>query len=189
MAGGLGLTTAVKGNGAAGFGYYIIACFANANHKVPTASDLNLLELMLLDKFHSWPGGASALAVIIVGIAFFVVARKYVKWRITASYLVTVAVMSLILSFAYGDTDYLVRFLFLMFIGSSIFLAFFMATDPATTPLTGIGQIIFGVGVAILTVLMITYLQFFGASFVALVIMNLTVPLLDRIGIHKPFGR
>jgi Na+-translocating ferredoxin:NAD+ oxidoreductase RnfD subunit len=189
MAGGLSLTVPVKGNGAAGFGYYMIACFANANKKAPTASNINLLELMLLDKFHGWPGGASALAVIIVGIAFFVVARKYVKWRITTSYLVTVAVMSLILSSAYGDTDYLVRFVFLMFIGSSIFLAFFMATDPATTPLTGTGQIIFGVGVAILTVLMITYLQFFGASFVALVIMNLTVPLLDRIGIHKPFGR
>ena len=82
-----------------------------------------------------------------------------------------------------------VRLLFLLFIGSSIFLAFFMATDPASTPLTSIGQIIFGVGVAILTVLMITYMQFFGASFVALVIMNLTTPALDRLGIHKPFGR
>ena len=167
----------------------MLSCFTNANHATPSATNVNLLETMLLDKFHGWPGGASALAVIIVGIAFLVVARKYVKWRITASYLVTVAVMSIILSSAYGDTDYLVRFLFLMFIGSSIFLAFFMATDPATTPFTGIGQIIFGVGVALLTVLMITYLQFFGASFVALVIMNLTVPLLDRIGIHKPFGR
>ena len=189
MAGGLSLVTPVKGNGAAGFGYYMISCFANANHAIPKATDLNLLGLMLLDKFHGWPGGASALAVIIVGIGFFIVARKYVKWRITSSYLVTTALMSLILSFAYNDTDYLVRFLFLMFIGSSIFLAFFMATDPATTPITGTGQIIFGVGVSILTVLMITFLEFFGASFVALIIMNLTVPLLDRIGIHKPFGR
>jgi ferredoxin len=73
-----------------------------------------------------------------------------------------------------------------MFIGSSVFLAFFMATDPATTPLTYMGQIIFGVGTAILTVLMITYLQFFGASFVALVIMNLTVPALDKVGRRKP---
>ena len=73
-----------------------------------------------------------------------------------------------------------------LFIGSSIFLAFFMATDPATTPLTYTGQIIFGVGLAILTVLMITYMQFFGASFVALVIMNLTVPALDKVGRLKP---
>ena len=61
-----------------------------------------------------------------------------------------------------------------------------MATDPATTPLTYMGQVIFGVGTAVLTVLMITFMQFFGASFVALVIMNLTVPALDKIGRMKP---
>ena len=46
----------------------------------------------------------------------------------------------------------------------------------------------FGVGVAILTVLMITYMQFFGASFVALVIMNLTTPFLDKVGVLKPMA-
>jgi len=94
--------------------------------------------------------------------------------------------MSLIFSAAYGDTDYLVRLLFLTLIGASIFLAFFMATDPATTPITYTGQIIFGVGTAVLTVLMMTFLQFFGASFVALVIMNFTTPVLDRVGQLKP---
>ena len=164
----------------------MISCFSNSNHAVPAATTNNLLSAMFLEQFHDWAGGASALAVIIVGIGFFIVARKYVKWRITISYLVTTAVMSLILSAAYGDTDYLVRLLFLLFIGASIFLAFFMATDPATTPITYTGQVIFGVGVAILTVLMITYMQFFGASFVALLIMNLTVPALDRVGMLKP---
>ncbi len=141
---------------------------------------------MLLDKFHGWPGGASAIAVIIVGIVFFAVARRYVKWRITVSYLAVVAIMSLILAFAYGDSDLTIRLLFELFIGSSIFLAFFMATDPATTPLTYTGQAIFGTGLAIITVLMQTYLQFFGASFVALIIMNLTVPKLDKVGKLKP---
>ena len=64
-----------------------------------------------------------------------------------------------------------------------------MATDPATTPFTGTGQIIFGVGLAVLTVLIQTYMNFFGGSLLALFIMNLTVPLLDRVGIHKSFGR
>ena len=186
LAGPIGLASAVKGNGLAGFGSYMIACFSNANLKAPAATTNNLLQIMFLDKFHAWPGGACTVAVIIVGIGFFIVARKYVKWRITGAYFVTVAIMSLLLSFAYGDAGVTVRLLFLLFIGSSIFLAFFMATDPATTPLTYTGQVIFGVGVAILTVLMITYMQFFGASFVALVIMNLTVPALDRVGKLKP---
>jgi electron transport complex protein RnfD len=68
-------------------------------------------------------------------------------------------------------------------------LAFFMATDPATTPLTNMGQGVFGAGLGILTVLIQTYMSFFGGSILALVIMNLMVPLLDRVGIHKPFGR
>jgi Na+-translocating ferredoxin:NAD+ oxidoreductase RnfD subunit/Pyruvate/2-oxoacid:ferredoxin oxidoreductase delta subunit len=186
MAGPIGLAGAVNKNGLSGFGAYMISCFSNSNHAVPAATTNNLLVAMFLEQFHDWAGGASALAVIIVGIGFFVVARNYVKWRITISYLVTTAVFSLILSAVYGDTDYLVRLTFLLLIGASIFLAFFMATDPATTPLTYTGQVIFGVGVAVLTVLMITYLQFFGASFVALVIMNLTVPALDRVGKLQP---
>jgi Na+-translocating ferredoxin:NAD+ oxidoreductase RnfD subunit/NAD-dependent dihydropyrimidine dehydrogenase PreA subunit len=193
LAGPIGLAGVVNGNGlsgqfasTSGFGSYMISCFSNANLKALSPTTNNLLSIMLLDKFHGWPGGACSLAVIIVGIGFFVVARKYVKWRITISYLVTVAIMSLILSLAYGDSGVITRLLFLLFIGSSIFLAFFMVTDPATTPLTYMGQIIFGVGVAILTVLMITYMQFFGASFVALVIMNLTVPALDKVGKLKP---
>jgi electron transport complex protein RnfD len=186
LSGPIGLSSAVNGNGLSGFGSYVISCFSNANLAVPAATTNNLLQVMFLDKFHAWPGGASTIAVIVVGIAFFAVARRYVKWRITVSYLVAAAIMALLLSFAYGDADLTVRLLFTLFIGSSIFLAFFMATDPATTPLTYTGQIIFGVGVAILTVLMETYMQFFGASFVALIIMNLTVPALDRIGKLKP---
>ena len=186
MDGPLGLAGAVNKNGLSGFGAYMISCFSNSNHAVPAATTNNLLTAMFLEQFHDWAGGASAIAVIIVGIAFFVVARKYVKWRITISYFVTTIILSVIFSAVYGDTDYLVRLTFLTLIGASVFLAFFMATDPATTPLTYTGQVIFGVGVAILTVFMITFLQFFGASFIALVIMNLTVPALDRVGKLKP---
>ncbi len=144
---------------------------------------------MLLSKFHGWVGGASSIAVIIAGIALFVIGRKYFKWKITASYLVAMAVLSLIFSFMFGDTDLTTRLLFELFIGSSIFMAFFMATDPATTPYSGVGQIIFGVGLAVLTILIQTFMGFFGGSLLALLIMNLTVPLIDKIRIDKPFGR
>ena len=147
LAGPVGLTNVVNGNGGGtgypGFGAYMWSCFSNASIKNLSSANISKLFLqMLLDKFHGWPGGASTIAVIVVGIGFFVVARKYVKWRITISYIVTVALLSVVFSAAYGDSGssgYLVRLLFMLFIGSSIFLAFFMATDPATTPLTYIG--------------------------------------------------
>ena len=193
LAGPLGLGNAkfapVAGNGAASFGYYLISCFSNPVKAAPAVTMNNLTSLMVLDKFHGWTGGASSLAVILVGIGFYVVARKYIKWKIPLAYFISIVVLSLILSTAYGDQGVQVRLLFELFIGSSIFLAFFMATDPASTPLTGTGQIIFGVGLAVLTVLIQASMNFFGGSLLALLIMNLTVPLLDRVGIHKPFGR
>jgi len=175
----------VGNNGAASFLTYLQSCFGNPT----TAGNTDIYQLMILEKFHGWSGGASSLAVIIVGIALFVIARKYIKWRVTAAYFVSIIVISLIMSMVYADTDLMLRLLFELFIGSSIFLGFFMATDPATTPFTGTGQIVFGVGLGLLTILIQTYMNFFGGSLLALLIMNLTVPLLDRVGIHKPFGR
>ncbi len=194
-AGGLGVpslagplgggTAAVGNNGAGSFLTYLQSCFGDTAGAGTT--DIN--QLMILEKLHGWPGGASSIIVVIVGIALFIIARKYVKWRVTAAYFVTMIVMSLIMATVYADTDFTLRLLFELFIGSSIFLGFFMATDPATTPFTGAGQIIFGVGLGVLTILIQTYMNFFGGSLLALLIMNLTVPLLDRVGIHKSFGR
>jgi Na+-translocating ferredoxin:NAD+ oxidoreductase subunit D len=176
-------------NGGSSFAYYLGSCFANPTATITNVSTNDLLNLMILDKFHGWVGGACSIAVIVAGIALFVLGRKYIKWRITLSYLVSIAIASVIFSFIYADADLMVRLLFEVFIGSSIFLAFFMATDPATTPYGGVGQIIFGVGLAILTIVIQTFMGFFGGSLLALLIMNLLTPAIDKIRINKPFGR
>jgi electron transport complex protein RnfD len=148
----------------------------------------DVLYTMLVQKYHGWIGGVSSIAVIAVGVALFALCRGYIKWRITLAYLVTTVLFSIGMGYLYGG-DVIFRLVFHLFTGSSIFLAFFMATDPATTPLTSLGQIIFGAGLAILTMLIQVYMGFLGGAVLALVIMNLTVPFLDRVGIHKPFGR
>ncbi len=162
---------------------YLQGCYANPNLVQTSIPDLNWI--MIVEKYHGWIGGASSIAVIIVGIALFLLARRYIKWRITLTYFVTIAAMALLMTGIYGgEAD--VRLLFTIFIGSSIFLGFFMATDPASTPLTYSGQLIFGVGLGLLTVLIQTYMNFFGGSILALVIMNLTSPMLDKVGRPKP---
>ena len=175
----------IGNNGMASFVTYLAGCFANPAAMVAEVTQNDVFSLMFLQKFHGWPGGASSIAVIIVGVALFLVARRYIKWRITLSYLATMALMSVILHFVYPGGDLLLRLMFELFIGSSIFLAFFMATDPATSPLTNMGQLIFGVGLGVLTVLIQTYMNFLGGSILALVIMNLTTPVLDNIGWMK----
>lgn len=187
------LATQLNYNGPSSFGAWMQFCFSNPNKvfsltssgQIPTYSASDVFQTLFLDKFHGWTGGASALAVIIVGLALFVIARRYIKWRITGAYIGVTIIMSLLLTAAYGG-DLALRLMFELFIGSSIFLAFFMATDPASTPITYRGQIIFGAGLAILTVLIQTYMGFFGGSVLALIIMNLTSPLLDKVGRLKP---
>jgi electron transport complex protein RnfD len=174
----------IGNNGLGSFASYLQGCYGN-----PAIVDQPSVEsLMLLTKYHGWAGGASSIAVIVVGVALIFMLRNYFKWKITATYFASVAVMSLLMTGIYGG-DVMIRLLFELFIGSSIFLGFFMATDPATTPYTGTGQIIFGIGLGVLTVIIQTYMNFFGGSLLALLIMNLMVPLIDRVGIHKPFGR
>jgi electron transport complex protein RnfD len=180
LAGPIGYSV-IGNNGLGSFAGYLQTCFGN-----PTAATYpDVSWLLIMQKYHSWVGGASSLAVIIVGLGLFIACRKYIKWRITLAYLVSVTLMALLMTAIYGGDAYL-RIGFELFIGSSIFLAFFMATDPATTPLTYAGQSIFGVGLGILTVLIQTYMNFFGGSILALIIMNLTSSLLDRVGKLKP---
>jgi electron transport complex protein RnfD len=175
------------------FGLNLITCYGN-----PTLDQMNpyiygtyenplpdVLYYMLVVKYHGWIGGVSSILVIAVGLVLFAVCRSYIKWRITLAYLVTTGLFSIVMGFIYGG-DIILRLVFHVFTGCSIFLAFFMATDPATTPLTRLGQIIFGAGLAILTIIIQTYTGFLGGSILALVIMNLTCPLLDRIGVPKP---
>jgi electron transport complex protein RnfD len=178
---------ATAGNGAASFGSYLQGCYSNPMNMAGPLPSIDYL--MIVEKFHGWTGGASAIAVIIAGIALFAIGRKYFKWKITVSYLISIAILSVIFSVIFGDVDFTTRLLFEVFMGSSIFLAFFMATDPATTPFSGVGQIIFGVGLAILTILIQTFMGFFGGSLLALLIMNLLVPAIDKVRINKPFGR
>jgi Na+-translocating ferredoxin:NAD+ oxidoreductase subunit D len=178
------LTSGIGYTGSGSFAFWINSCLGNSTaQSAPSASEV--FYTFFVQKFHGWVGGASSLAVIIVGVALFILCRKYIKWRITAAYLGTVALMSLLMTLVYGG-DPLLRLGFELLIGSSIFLAFFMATDPATTPLTFTGQAIFGVGVGALTVILQTYANFLGGSILALVIMNLTTPLLDNVGLRKP---
>jgi hypothetical protein len=60
-------------NGLSSFAGYILTSFANPAVDTPMVTDINVYNVMILEKFHGWIGGASSIAVIIVGIALFVI--------------------------------------------------------------------------------------------------------------------
>ena len=130
-------------------------------------------------------GELSALALI-AGFVYLL-ARKVIKPWITLSVLGTVAVVSLIFSLI--DPAQYTGPLFNLLSGGMILGACFMATDYVTSPMSTKGGIVFGVGIGFIT-LMIRYFGAYpeGMSF-AILIMNSTVPLLNRWFHQKKYGR
>ena len=128
-------------------------------------------------------GETSALAILI-GLAFMLV-RKVITPRIPVAFLGTVAV----LTFLFPQGNPRITWMAAQLLSGGVLLgACFMATDYVTSPLTKLGQILFGVGCGLLTV-MIRYFGGYpeGVSY-AILVMNCCVVLLDRIGRPVKFG-
>ncbi len=147
--------------------------------------NLSVTESLLLWKRHGWIGGASGIATLASGVllAYWI----KLKWRISLSFLGGMAVLAALMGLATGG-PVLTRIAFHVFTGSVIFLGFYMATEPQTTPTTFTGQYIFGGLLALLT-MGLTLIGLYGASFVALVILNPYAPYIDRIGLKEAFGK
>ena len=92
-------------------------------------------------------GEISALALLIGGA--YLIYRKVISIRIPAAYLGTVAVLTLIFS---KTGEPFLWMLYSLFSGGLMLGAIFMATDYTTSPVTAKGQLLFGVGCGVLTV-------------------------------------
>ena len=128
-------------------------------------------------------GETSALALLI-GLVYLLW-RKVITIRIPLAYIGTVAV----LTFLFPQGNDRIAWMAAQVLGGGLMLgAIFMATDYVTSPVTKLGQIIYGIGCGVLTV-MIRYFGGYneGVSY-AILIMNACVVLLDRIGRPVKFG-
>lgn len=130
-------------------------------------------------------GEASALALIL-GFIYLLV-RKVIRPHIPVAIILTIAVMTGI--FWLVDPQHYTDPLFNILTGGVLLGSIFMATDYVTSPMTPKGMIIYGVGIGIITVL----IRFFGSypegvSF-AILIMNATVPLINKYVKPARFGK
>lgn len=77
---------------------------------------------------------------------------------------------------------------YMLFSGGLILGAFFMATDYVTSPITGKGKMLFGIGCGLFTFLIRYYGNISeGVSF-AIIIMNILTPHIDTLTMRHPFG-
>ena len=146
-----------------------------------------LCEESILDLFLGNVGGClgeTSALLLIIGFIYLLY-RKVITARIPLAYIGTVAVLTFL--FPQGN-DRIAWMAAQVFGGGLMLGAIFMATDYVTSPVTKLGQIVYGVGCGALTV-MIRYFGGYnaGVSYASLC-MNACVVLLDRIGRPVKFG-
>lgn len=142
----------------------------------------------ILDMFLGNVGGCigeTSAVLLLLGFVYLLV-KKVITARIPVAYIGTVAVLTLL--FPLGGNNNLTWMAAQLCSGGLMLGAIFMATDYVTSPLTKLGQVVYGIGCGVLTV-MIRYFGGYseGVSY-AILVMNCCVVLLDRIGRPTKYG-
>ncbi len=151
-------------------------------------ANIEELQLSYFDLFIGRiPGciGETSAALLLIGAAWLMY-KRIIDWRIPFSFVGTVAV----LAWAFGGYEgfFTGPWLFHILSGGVILGAFFMATDMVTSPITPKGQLIFGFGCGLITVIIRLIGGYPEGVSYSILLMNLTVPLIDRYTKPKVFG-
>ncbi len=128
-------------------------------------------------------GETSALAVLLGGL--YLCLRRSASWQVPAG--VVLAGLALAGGAnALGLTPFTA--LHHLLAGALLFGAFFIATDPVTSPVTPWGKFIFGLGVGGFTILLRIFSGYPEGMMFSVLLMNTTTPLLNRWTVPRPLG-
>ena len=129
--------------------------------------------------------GETCSAALILGL-IYLLATRTITWHIPVSIIATVIIFTGIMH-GIDPCTYASPLLHITS-GGILLGSIFMATDYVTSPMTKTGQIIFGVGIGLITMVIRLFGSYpEGISF-AILIMNAVVPLINRYIRPKRFG-
>ena len=128
-------------------------------------------------------GETGALAALLGGL--FLCIRRTASWPIPAGVLLAAGGIAGILQLAGSGPATAAHHLGA---GALVFGAFFIATDPVTSPLTPKGKFVFGLGIGALVMLLRTLSGYPEGVMFSVLIMNALTPLINRATIPTPVG-
>jgi len=129
-------------------------------------------------------GETSALACLLGG--GYLIIRRTASWEIPAGLVAAVLVIGGVADLVDPADRWTV--LHHLLGGSLLFGAFFIATDPVTSPLTPRGKFLFGLGIGTLTMMLRFFSGYPEGVMFAVLLMNALTPLINRWTIPTPFG-
>jgi len=129
-------------------------------------------------------GETSAAAILAGGL--FLLWRRHITWDIPTGMLGALAGGAAIC--AWADPGRYIGAPFHLLTGGAMLVAFFIATDMVTSPLTTRGKLVFGAGIGLLTLVIRQWGGYGEAVSFAVLLMNATVPIIDRYTAPRLYG-
>jgi electron transport complex protein RnfD len=128
--------------------------------------------------------------LVAIGFAIgglYLLLARIISWHLPLAFLATLFATAGI--FHLLDPAHYVAPLFHWFSGAAMLGAFFILTDPVTSPTTAKGKLIFAAGAGVLTYLIRVFGGFPDGVAFATLLMNICVPLIDAWTQPKVFGK
>ena len=122
--------------------------------------------------------GETSVIAILLG-AIYLLYKGHINWRIPVGYVGSAFALALLLGL---DPWYTIT------AGGLLFAAAFMATDMVTSPVTPVGELLFGIGCGVLTIVIRQFTPFPEGVTFAVLTMNALAPILESITIPTIFG-
>ena len=138
--------------------------------------DYNVLDMLL----GSAPGPMGATNILVVAACgIFLIVKKAINWITPVSFIVPYALLCLLFPRIGGSP--FEALCYELFSGTVVFGAFFMLTEPVTSPKRDFGKLMAGISSAIV-VFLFRYFGGFEMGFAsALIVMNVFSPIYDTI--------
>jgi electron transport complex protein RnfD len=144
-----------------------------------------ILDMPIYGQFGGHGGEMVAWGFLFGGI--YLLATRIISWHIPVAYLGTLFAVAGI--FHLFDPAHYAAPLFHWYSGAAILGAFFILTDPVSSPTTNRGRLIFASGAALLTYLIRVYGGFPDGVAFATLLMNISVPLIVLYTQPPVFGK
>ncbi len=113
--------------------------------------------------------------------------RGIIRWQLPAATLAGIMLPALL--FWLADPQTHPSPLFHLWTGGTLLAAFFIATDPVSSPVTSRGQLVFGAGCGLIIFIIRSWGSFPDGVAFAVLLMNAAVPVIDRYTRPRIYGR
>jgi Na+-translocating ferredoxin:NAD+ oxidoreductase RnfD subunit len=127
-------------------------------------------------------GNTLQIAVLILGL--LLIALKISDWRLPVSFGVSMIVLTWVFGLLYPGQFH--HPLLSLFVGGAMFAMFFVITDPVSAPFSNLGKVVYGFGIALITVIIRGLAAFPEGIVFAVIIMNAVAPMIDSMKWVQP---